>query len=114
MDQTLFTLPILTGKEDAARTFLNELESERKDQFAESQKRLRLYKEVWAIQQLPQGEYYVVYFHGDSIPDAFQKFAASTDEFDVWFKQQVKETAGADLNTPPPGPMSEILSDYEA
>lgn len=114
MDQTLFTLPILDGKEDIARAFLNELESERKDQFAESQERLHLYKETWAIQQLPQGAFYVVYFHGDSISEAFQKFAASENTFDVWFKQQVKETTGADLNTPPAGPMSEILSDYEA
>jgi hypothetical protein len=114
MDQTLFTLPILTGKTEAARAFLLELESERKGQFAASQERLRLYKEVWAVQQLPQGDFFVVYFRGDDISQAFQQFAASQDEFDVWFKQQVQETTGADLNTPPPGPMSEILSDYEA
>lgn len=114
MDQTLFTLPILSGKSDAARAFFNELEDERKGQFDASQQRLRLFKEVWAFQALPQGEVFVVYFRGDDIGRAFQQFAASKDEFDLWFKRQVKETTGADLNTPPPGPMSEILSDYEA
>ena len=114
MDQTLFTLPILDGKTDAARAFLDELESTRKGQYADSEGRLRLFKEVWAIQSLPQGDHYVVYFQGDDIGQAFQQFAGSQDEFDRWFKQQVLETSGADLNIPPTGPMSEILSDYEA
>jgi hypothetical protein len=57
---------------------------------------------------------YVVYFAGEDIGRAFRQFAASQDEFDHWFKRQVRETTGADLDTPPPGPMSEILSDYEA
>ena len=114
MDQTLFALPVLTGKTDAARAFLHELEHERMGQYAESEARLRLFKEVWAIQQSPQGDLYVVYFSGDDILDAFRKFAASQDAFDLWFKQQVLETTGADLNTPPPGLLSEILSDYAA
>lgn len=114
MDQTLFALPILPGKTDAARAFLAELEGERKGQYAASEGKLGLTKEVWAIQAGPQGDLYVVYFAGESIAEAFQKFAASRGDFDVWFKQRVRETTGADLNTPPPGPMSEILSDFQA
>jgi len=38
----------------------------------------------------------------------------SHDAFDQWFKERVKETTGADLNTPPPGLMSEILSNFQA
>jgi hypothetical protein len=114
MDQTLFALPILPGKTGAARAFLAELEGERKGQYATSEGRLGLTKEVWAIQPGPQGALYVVYFAGRSIADAFRVFAASRDDFDVWFKERVKETTGADLNTPPPGPMSEILSDFQA
>ena len=114
MDQTLFTLPVLPGKTDAARAFLTELEGERKGQYAASEGKLGLTKEVWAIQPGPQGDLYVVYFAGESIAEAFRKFAASHDEFDVWFKERAQETTGADLNTPPPGPMSEILSDFQA
>ena len=44
MDQTLFALPILPGKTEAARAFLTELEGERKGQFATSQGRLALTK----------------------------------------------------------------------
>jgi hypothetical protein len=114
MDQTIFALPILPGQSAAARAFLTELEGPRKSQYAASEQRLGLTKEVWAIQQTPQGDLYVVYFSGESISTAFARFAASRDEFEVWFKGQVLATTGADLNTPPPGPMSEILSDYQA
>ncbi len=114
MDQTLFALPILPGKTDAARAFLTELEGARKGQYTISEGRLGLTKEVWAIQPGPQGDLYVVYFAGANIAEAFGKFAASRDAFDVWFKTRVQETTGADLNTPPPGPMSEILSDFHA
>jgi len=114
MDQTLFALPILPGQTEAARAFLRELEGPRKGQYAISEGRLGLTKEVWAIQAGPQGDLYVVYFAGTDIGRAFQLFAASADEFDRWFKDQVRATTGADLNTPPPGPMSEILSDFQA
>jgi hypothetical protein len=114
MDQTLFALPILPGKTEAARAFLTELEGGRKGQYATSEGRLGLTKEVWAIQPGPQGDLFVVYFAGEDIGRAFQTFAASRDAFDVWFKERVKETTGADLNSPPPGPMSEILSDFQA
>ena len=114
MDQTLFALPILPGQTEAARAFLTELEGPRKGQYATSERCLGLVKEVWALQAGPQGDLYVVYFAGESIASAFAAFANSRDEFDVWFKDRVKATTGADLNAPPPGPMSEILSDYQA
>jgi hypothetical protein len=114
MDQTLFALPILPGQTEAARAFLAELENERKSHYATSEQRLGLSEEVWAIQSSPQGDLYVVYIAGENIGAAFGQFAASQDAFDVWFKDRVKATTGADLNNPPPGPMSEILSDYQA
>jgi hypothetical protein len=114
MDRTLFALPLLTGKTEAARAFLRELEGERKAAYAASEARLGLTKEVWAVQALPAGDCFVVYFEGADIAGAFRQFAASQDAFDRWFKDRVRDASGADLNTPPPGPMSEVLSVYEA
>jgi hypothetical protein len=114
MDIACFALPILPGKENAARAFLVTLEGPRKGQYATSEQRLGITKEVWALQQTPQGSLFVVYFEGTDIGKAFQQFARSQDEFDQWFKGQVRETTGADLNTPPPGPLSEVLSRYAA
>ena len=69
MDQTLFALPILLGKIEAARAFLTEIEGERKRQYATSEGRL---------------------FAGENIGRAFQTFATSQDEFDRWFKERGK------------------------
>ncbi len=114
MDQALFMLPILPGKTDAARAFLHEQDGPRKQELVACGQSVGVTKEVWAIQQTPQGDFFVVYMAGDNIAQAFAQLAASQSEFDRWLKQQLQETTGADLNTPPPGPISEILADTMA
>ena len=114
MDQALFTLPILPGKTGAARAFLQEMDGPRKQELAACGQSVGVTKEVWAIQQTPQGDMYVAYITGEDIAQAFTQLAASQSEFDRWLKQQLQETTGADLNTPPPGPISEILTEVEA
>jgi hypothetical protein len=111
MDQALFTLPILPGKTEAARAFLQEMEGPRKQELAACGQSVGIAREVWAIQQMPQGDMFVAYMAGEDIAEAFKQLAASQSEFDRWVKQQLQETTGADLNTPPPGPISEILTD---
>ena len=59
-------------------------------------------------------DFFVVFFQSDDIGGAIKQFVGSQDEFDQWFKRQVRETTGVDLNVPPPGPLSDILSVYEA
>ena len=114
MDQTLFALPILPGKTGAARAFLQQLEGPRKQELVACGQSVGITKEVGAIQQTPQGDMFVAYLAGENIAEAFKELAASESEFDRWFKQQMQETTGADLNTPPPGPISEILAQVEA
>ena len=114
MDCTCFALPLLAGKAQAARAFLRALEGEHKTAYGASEQRLGITKEVWALQTLPGGEAFVVYIEAPDVGKAFQRFAASHDVFDRWFKDQVRETTGADLNIPPTGPMSEVLSVYDA
>lgn len=114
MDQACFALPIRAGKTAAARAFLQELEQVRKEQYAASERHLGISKEVWALQQTPLGDLFVVYIESADIGSAFRQFAASREDFDDWFKTQVAETTGADLNAPPTGPLSEVLSRYRA
>lgn len=114
MNQALFALPILPGKSEAGRAFLQEMEGPRKQELAACGQSLGVTKETWAIQQTPQGDFFVVYMVGEDIAEAFRQLAASQTEFDRWFKRQMQETTGADLNTPSPGPISELLFDCEA
>lgn len=113
MDQALFVLPILPGRTEAARAFLRELGGPRKQELAACGQSVGIVKETWALQQMPRGDLFVVYMAGENLAQAFEQFAASQDEFDRWQKQQIQETTGADLNTPPTGPISEILADCQ-
>ena len=65
MDQALFTLPILPGKTEAARAFLQEMDGPRKQELAACGQSVGITKEVWAIQQTPQGDIFVAYMAGD-------------------------------------------------
>jgi len=113
MQHALFALPIQTGKTDAARAFLQELEGPRKGQYGASEQRLQITKEVWALQQSPMGDLFVIFFQSNDIGGALGHFVGSQDEFDQWFKRQIKDITGVDLNVPPAGPLSDILSVYE-
>ena len=114
MERTCFALPILAGRAESARAFLRELEGPRRGEYAASERRLGIQKEVWALQEAAPGALFVVYIESPALGAAFGQFAASRDAFDVWFKDRVREATGADLNTPPSGPMSEVLSGYVA
>jgi len=114
VEYALFALPILEGRAADARAFLADLEGKRKAEYATSEQRLAITKEVWAIQTTPMGELFVVFFQAPDIPGAVGQFVGSRDPFDLWFKEQVKDATGVDLNVPPPGPLSDVLSVYEA
>ncbi len=111
MEQTLFALPILPGKTEAARAFLQEVQGSRIQELAICGQGVGIDREVWAIQETPQGDMYLAYVTGENIAEAFTQFAASQTEFDRWFKQRLQETTGADMNAPPSGPISKILVD---
>src|SRR5215213_632 len=84
MDQTLFTLPILHGKTGAARAFLQELDGPRKQELAACGQSVGITKEMWAIHLTPQGYFFVSYFAGENIAEAFRQVASSQTEFDRW------------------------------
>ena len=114
MEYALFALPIHSDRAEAARAFLHELEGARKSQYAVSEQRLGITKEVWAVQQTPSGQVFAVFFQSDNIGAAVSQFVGSQDAFDQWFKAEVRATTGVDLNEAPSGPLSEILSVYDA
>ncbi len=71
MDQALFALPILAGKTEAARAFLQELGGPRIQDLAACIDSVGVAKEMWAIQQTPQGVLLVSYMTGADLPHAF-------------------------------------------
>jgi len=114
MDHICFALPILANKTQDARDFQRELEGPRKANYAASEQRIGIVKEHWFLQQTPQGDLLLASMESPDFAHALGQFAQSQDAFDQWFKQRLAAVTGVDLNNPPPGPLSELLSSYEA
>jgi hypothetical protein len=114
MEQVCFALPVITGKTADARTFLSALDGPRKAEFDRSERRIGIVKESWFLQRLEHGDILIGYMESPNFAGSLQQFAQSRDDFDLWFKSQMREVTGVDLNNPPSGPLSEQLSRYEA
>jgi len=114
MQQVCFTLAIVAGKTAGARTFMRELDGARKAEYAASERRIGIVKECRFLQQTPLGDLLIGYMESPDFDRALRLFAESRDGFDLWFKAQMAEVTGIDLNNPPQGPLSELLSSYSA
>ncbi|MGN6564367.1 MAG: hypothetical protein ACTHMU_17050 [Thermomicrobiales bacterium] len=114
MDHVGFALPILPGQTGAARAFQRALGGERQEEYAASERALGITRELWFVQATANGDLFVAYMESADFGRALGRFAASRESFDVWFKEQLAAVTGVDLNEPPPGPLSELVSHYEA
>jgi hypothetical protein len=114
MDQICLVVPVLPGRTADARDFLQELEGERNASYQHSERRIGIVKEVWYLAPAPTGDQLVAYMESPDFGKALSMFSQSHDEFDLWFKQRLADATGLDLNTPPPGPLPELLSNYAA
>jgi hypothetical protein len=114
VDQVCFALPVLEDKTEDARAFFEELETQRKSDYAASEQRINISKESWHLQHSPQGDLLLAYIESPDFANAIGMFSQSQEAFDQWFKRRIAEVTGIDLNDPPPGPLSEPLSSYEA
>jgi hypothetical protein len=56
----------------------------------------------------------IIYFEAPDIPRAFEGAARSQEPYDVWLREQLKDTTGVDLSQPLPGPLPEVYIDWRA
>jgi len=114
MEQVCFALAVVHGKAETARAFMRELEGARKAEYAASERRIGIVKEAWFLQAAPAGDLLIGYMESADFARSLKMFAESRDPFDMWFKERMAAATGVDLNNPPPGPLSELLSSYVA
>ena len=114
MDHICLTIPVQQGKADAARAFMAELDGARASEYAESEKRIGIEKELWFISDLGQQELLVAYMEAGDFASALGQFSGSRDPFDLWFKEQLASATGLDLNDPPEMQLPQLVSHYEA
>jgi hypothetical protein len=114
VDQICLTIPVLSGQGDAARSFMEELEGTRRDDYADSERRIGIDKELWFISDLGEQEMLIAYMETGDFEHALGLFSGSRDPFDLWFKERLANVTGLDLNDPPEMQLPELLSHYDA
>jgi hypothetical protein len=114
MDHICLTIPVLPGQGEAARGFLRDLDGARRGEYADSEQRIGIEKELWYISDLGEQQLLVAYMEALDFEQALGMFSGSRDPFDMWFKAQLAAATGLDLNDPPEMQLPELLSNYEA
>jgi hypothetical protein len=112
MQQICLVMPVRSGRGEDARAFMRELEESRKDDYARSEERIGITKELWYLAPLPTGEVLIAYMETEDFGRALGLFSQSRDDFDMWFKRRLADVTGVDLNEPPEMTLPELLSSY--
>jgi hypothetical protein len=94
--------PLLTPVE-ALKKFAQELTS-RGSETEAFYRKYGVTHESWHVQETPNGPWVIGVAKIENPTEAGARYAASSDEFDGWFKSQVLRLSGVDLNKAPLGP----------
>ena len=113
MESFAFVFPVLPGKAEQARAFGKEVMGPRASEMDASRRPLGVTREAVWVAQTPMGDMGIVLIEGENVAEANRRFAASTEPFDVWFKETVLDFSGVDFNQPIPA-MPEVLYDNRA
>ncbi len=91
--------------------FANALKGEHREHIAAFYKGYGVAHESWHLQDTPTGPWVIALTVLDEIEESFSKYAATSEDFHVWFKDQVKAASGIDPNEMPMGlPTTQIFS----
>ena len=105
--------PLATGKLDAARAFARELHGPRRQELDDLERRCGVQREVWTLQEMPDGGHAVVVLFDGDVDKTFQELATAEDDFTTWYRARVLDIGGPDL-TSDEQPASEVIFDWSA
>jgi hypothetical protein len=94
------------GKAEQARVFGKEVMGLRASEMDASRRPISVTREAVWMHETPMGDMGIVLIEGENVAEANRRFAASTEPFDVWFKETVLDFSGVDFSRPIPA-MSE-------
>jgi hypothetical protein len=104
-------IPILPGKTPEWRTFMEEVNGPRRQEFDDSRKRAGLHERTF-FQQTPMGDFVIVTLEGDDPGRSFGQLMSGTDEFSKWFGEHAMAVHG-DLSPANLSP-AELVADSDA
>ena len=83
--------PIVEGKLDAWKQWCEDLSGPRKEGLAYFNRRYGLTRHASWLAETPGGPMVVALHQGPGEDQLMPKLASSTHEFDVWFREKIKE-----------------------
>ena len=102
--------PILPGKTAEWRTWMEEVNGPRREEFEASRRQAGVHERTF-LQSTPMGDLVIVTLEGEDPGAAFAKMMGATDAFATWFAQRASEIHGVDLTTPQAGSLPELVID---
>ncbi|TFG67668.1 MAG: hypothetical protein E4H24_05595 [Thermomicrobiales bacterium] len=112
MPMIAVAFPILPGKTAEWRTWMEELNGSRREEFDDSRKRAGV-RERTFLQSTPMGDLVIVTLEGDDPGRAFGKMMSADDDFTRWFTERAMAVHGVDLAVRPTGAPSELVVDTD-
>lgn len=103
--------PILEGKLDVWKKWIEELQGSRSQELTDFNRRYNLTKHAAWLAETPSGTVVVALHQGPGADDFMAKLGPSQHAFDIQFKGKVLEIHGIDFTKPPPGPLPELYLD---
>jgi hypothetical protein len=92
-----FAGPILAGREERWRRFLQELAGSRREEYEDLRRRLGVTAQrVWLV-RTRRGETAICYLECEEPGRIASRLAASTEPFDMWLKARLAEFHGCDF-----------------
>jgi hypothetical protein len=110
MPMMAVAFPILPGKTPEWRTWMEELNGPRLQEFADSRRRAGVHERTF-LQPTPMGDLVIVTLEGDDPGRAFGQITSASDAFTTWFLERAKAIHGVDLTAPMTGSPSELVVD---
>jgi len=105
--------PVLSGKEDGLKRFIAGLQ-QRSEQTSQFYQRYGITRESWHIQRTAPGSVLIAVTQFDAPPgdDVVKAYAESQSPFEAWFKGEVEDFSGINLDFQPLGPASKCIFDW--
>ena len=103
--------PILDGKVEVWKDWIRELNGSASTELKDFNGRYGLTRHAAWLTETPSGPAVIALHQGPGSNQFMPKLAAADREFDIWFRDKIKEIHGLDVTQPPPGPMPELYLD---
>jgi hypothetical protein len=95
MQSVAFAVRLLPGQAEAVRVALSSCQAgARKEAYQDARRRAGIIREAIWIQTAPGGDVAVVYLEADDLAAAFTVLGTSTEPFDRWFRDHVRQVHG--------------------